>query len=194
MASKERPAKVLVFASGRGSNFVNLVKQSKKFNYRVIALIVDNPEAHAIEAAKKLDIPYYVVMRQMDETKARHEEKIKSYLETIPFDYIALAGYMRILTSEFVKRYNKRVINIHPSLLPAFKGPSAIEDAFNYGVRVSGVTIHYIDEGIDTGEIIEQEIVYVDDDETLESFKRKIHELEHELYPKVIHRLIQKRR
>lgn len=194
MASKERPAKVLVFASGRGSNFVNLVKQSKKFNYRVIALIVDNPEAHAIEAAKKLDIPYYVVMRQMDETKARHEEKIKSYLETIPFDYIALAGYMRILTSEFVKRYNKRVINIHPSLLPAFKGPNAIEDAFNYGVRVSGVTIHYIDEGIDTGEIIEQEIVYVDDDETLESFKRKIHELEHELYPKVIHRLIQKRR
>ncbi|HJE20211.1 MAG TPA: phosphoribosylglycinamide formyltransferase [Aliicoccus persicus] len=194
MASKERPAKVLVFASGRGSNFVNLVKQSKKFNYRVIALIVDNPEAPAIEAAKKLDIPYYVVMRQMDETKARHEEKIKSYLETIPFDYIALAGYMRILTSEFVKRYNKRVINIHPSLLPAFKGPSAIEDAFNYGVRVSGVTIHYIDEGIDTGEIIEQEIVYVDDDETLESFKRKIHELEHELYPKVIHRLIQKRR
>ena len=194
MASKERPAKVLVFASGRGSNFVNLVKQSKKFNYRVIALIVDNPEAPAIEEAKKLDIPYYVVMRQMDETKARHEEKIKSYLETIPFDYIALAGYMRILTSEFVKRYNKRVINIHPSLLPAFKGPSAIEDAFNYGVRVSGVTIHYIDEGIDTGEIIEQEIVYVDDDETLESFKRKIHELEHELYPKVIHRLIQKRR
>lgn len=194
MVSKERPAKVLVFASGRGSNFVNLVKQSKKFNYRVIALIVDNPEAPAIEAAKKLDIPYYVVMRQMDETKARHEEKIKSYLETIPFDYIALAGYMRILTSEFVKRYNKRVINIHPSLLPAFKGPSAIEDAFNYGVRVSGVTIHYIDEGIDTGEIIEQEIVYVDDDETLESFKRKIRELEHELYPKVIHRLIQKRR
>lgn len=194
MASKARPAKILVFASGRGSNFVNLVNQSKKFNYRVIALIVDNAEAPAIEAAKELDIPYYVVMRQMDESKARHEEKIKSYLETIPFDYIALAGYMRILTSEFVKRYNKRVINIHPSLLPAFKGPKAIEDAFNYGVRVSGVTIHYIDEGIDTGEIIEQEIVYVDDDETLESFKRKIHELEHELYPKVIHRLIQKRR
>lgn len=194
MASKARPAKVLVFASGRGSNFVNLVKQSKNYNYRVIALIVDNAESKAIEAAKELDIPYYVVMRQMDESKARHEEKIKSYLETIPFDYIALAGYMRILTPEFVKRYNKRVINIHPSLLPSFKGATAIEDAFNYGVRVSGVTIHYIDEGIDTGEIIEQEIIYVDDDETFESFKRKIHELEHELYPKVINRLVQKRR
>lgn len=194
MASKTRPAKVLVFASGRGSNFVNLVKQSKNYNYRVIALIVDNAESKAIEAAKELDIPYYVVMRQMDESKARHEEKIKSYLETIPFDYIALAGYMRILTPEFVKRYNKRVINIHPSLLPSFKGANAIEDAFNYGVRVSGVTIHYIDEGIDTGEIIEQEIIYVDDDETFESFKRKIHELEHELYPKVINRLVQKRR
>lgn len=194
MASKTRPAKVLVFASGRGSNFVNLVKQSKNYNYRVIALIVDNAESKAIEAAKELDIPYYVVMRQMDESKARHEEKIKSYLETIPFDYIALAGYMRILTPEFVKRYNKRVINIHPSLLPSFKGATAIEDAFNYGVRVSGVTIHYIDEGIDTGEIIEQEIIYVDDDETFESFKRKIHELEHELYPKVINRLVQKRR
>lgn len=194
MASKARPAKVLVFASGRGSNFVNLVKQSKNYNYRVIALIVDNAESKAIEAAKELDIPYYVVMRQMDESKARHEEKIKSYLETIPFDYIALAGYMRILTPEFVKRYNKRVINIHPSLLPSFKGATAIEDAFNYGVRVSGVTIHYIDEGIDTGEIIEQEIIYVDDNETFESFKRKIHELEHELYPKVINRLVQKRR
>lgn len=194
MASKQRVAKILVFASGRGSNFVNLVKQSEQSNYRIIALIVDNPEAHAIEEAKKLDIPYYVVMRQMDESKARHEEKIKNYLETIPFDFIALAGYMRILSPEFVKKYNKRIINIHPSLLPAFKGPNAIIDAFNYGVRVSGVTIHYVDAGIDTGKIIEQEIVYIDDDETLETFKEKIHELEHELYPKVIKRLIEDRR
>lgn len=194
MESKARTAKVIVFASGRGSNFVNLVEQSKNSNYRVIALMVDNPDAYAIESAKKLDIPYYVVMRQIDESKARHEEKIRSYLETIPFDFIALAGYMRILSPEFVKKYNKRVINIHPSLLPAFKGSNAIEDAFNYGVRVSGVTIHYVDAGIDTGKIIEQEIVYLDDDETLDSFKDKIRELEHELYPKVIKRLIEDRR
>ena len=194
MESKARTAKVIVFASGRGSNFVNLVEQSKNSNYRVIALMVDNPDAYAIESAKKLDIPYYVVMRQIDESKARHEEKIRSYLETIPFDFIALAGYMRILSPEFVKKYNKRVINIHPSLLPAFKGANAIEDAFNYGVRVSGVTIHYVDAGIDTGKIIEQEIVYLDDDETLDSFKDKIRELEHELYPKVIKRLIEDRR
>lgn len=194
MESKARTAKVIVFASGRGSNFVNLVEQSKNSNYRVIALMVDNPDAYAIESAKKLDIPYYVVMRQIDESKARHEEKIRSYLETIPFDFIALAGYMKILSPEFVKKYNKRVINIHPSLLPAFKGANAIEDAFNYGVRVSGVTIHYVDAGIDTGKIIEQEIVYIDDDETLDSFKDKIRELEHELYPKVIKRLIEDRR
>ena len=194
MESKARTAKVIVFASGRGSNFVNLVEQSKNSNYRVIALMVDNPDAYAIESAKKLDIPYYVVMRQIDESKARHEEKIRSYLETIPFDFIALAGYMRILSPEFVKKYNKRVINIHPSLLPAFKGANAIEDAFNYGVRVSGVTIHYVDAGIDTGKIIEQEIVYLDDDETLDSFKDKIRELAHELYPKVIKRLIEDRR
>lgn len=194
MESKARTAKVIVFASGRGSNFVNLVEQSKNSNYRVIALMVDNPDAYAIESAKKLDIPYYVVMRQIDESKARHEEKIRSYLETIPFDFIALAGYMRILSPEFVKKYNKRVINIHPSLLPAFKGTNAIQDAFNYGVRVSGVTIHYVDAGIDTGKIIEQEIVYLDDDETLDSFKDKIRELEHELYPKVIKRLIEDRR
>ena len=194
LESKARTAKVIVFASGRGSNFVNLVEQSKNSNYRVIALMVDNPDAYAIESAKKLDIPYYVVMRQIDESKARHEEKIRSYLETIPFDFIALAGYMKILSPEFVKKYNKRVINIHPSLLPAFKGANAIEDAFNYGVRVSGVTIHYVDAGIDTGKIIEQEIVYLDDDETLDSFKDKIRELEHELYPKVIKRLIEDRR
>lgn len=194
LESKARTAKVIVFASGRGSNFVNLVEQSKNSNYRVIALMVDNPDAYAIESAKKLDIPYYVVMRQIDESKARHEEKIRSYLETIPFDFIALAGYMRILSPEFVKKYNKRVINIHPSLLPAFKGANAIQDAFNYGVRVSGVTIHYVDAGIDTGKIIEQEIVYIDDDETLDSFKDKIRELEHELYPKVIKRLIEDRR
>lgn len=194
LVSKMRAAKIIVFASGRGSNFVNLVNKSKNSNYRVIALMVDNPDAYAIEEAKRLDIPYYVVMRQMDESKARHEEKIRSYLETIPFDFIALAGYMRILSPEFVKKYNRRVINIHPSLLPSFKGPNAIVDAYDYGVRVSGVTIHYVDTGIDTGKIIEQEIVYVDDDETIDSLKEKIHELEHELYPKVIERLIQDRR
>lgn len=182
-------SKIVVFASGRGSNFVNLVEKSGNLGYRVVALIVDNSESYAIEEAKRLGIPYYVVVRHINESRSDHEKKIIDYLQTIPFNYIVLAGYMRILSSEFVSRYKNRIINIHPSILPAFKGKDAIKDAFEYGVHVTGVTIHYVDEHVDSGKIISQDVVFIAEDDTLESLEKKVHALEHDMYPDVIYQL-----
>lgn len=106
-----------------------------------------------------------------------------SALADFEIDYIVLAGFMRILSADFINRYENKIINLHPSLLPAFKGKNGIEDAFNYGVKVTGVTVHFVDAGIDTGKIIDQTAVIIEDGDTLATLEEKIHQTEYELYP-----------
>lgn len=180
--------KVAVFASGNGSNFEALVE--KQQHYRVSCLIVDQADAYAVKRAKKLDIPYHIVLRSSFPSRKTHEEEIIKILQTYKIDYICLAGYMRILSNKLIGCYPNRILNIHPSLLPAFPGKHAIKDAYHYGVKVTGVTIFFIDEGIDTGKIISQEIVYVEDAMTLESLENKIHQLEHRMYSQTLEKLI----
>lgn len=179
---------VAVFASGNGSNFEALVK--KQNQYQVSCLIVDQEHAYAIERAKKLNIPYYVVQRSAFPSRKTHEEEIIKILKPYKIDYICLAGYMRILSDKLICSFPNRILNIHPSLLPAFPGKHAIEDAYEHGVKVTGVTIFFIDQGIDTGRIISQEIVYIKEDMTLKLLEEEIHQLEHIMYSQTLEKLI----
>lgn len=179
---------VAVFASGSGSNFENIATSDLPLSIKV--LIVDNKDAKAIERAKRLNVPYEIVERS-GKTKEEFEAEILNILKDKNIEYILLAGFMKILSAEFIERYDSKIINIHPSLLPSFKGKNGILDAYNYGVKVSGVTVHYVDSGIDTGEIIDQEPVVLRDDDTLESFEEKIHEAEYKLYIRALKKVLE---
>lgn len=163
--------KIAVFASGSGSNFENIVNSGIE-----IALLITNKDCFAIERAKKLNIPYEI---------CKTTEEILITLEKANIELIVLAGYMRILKREIIEKY-KNIFNIHPSILPSFKGKSAIEDAYNAGVKITGVTVHFIDENIDEGTILAQIPVEILDTDTLEDLETKIHKAEHKIYPQVI--------
>jgi phosphoribosylglycinamide formyltransferase-1 len=179
---------IAVFASGRGTNFAAIIRAVKKGKIKAnLALLVcDNPKAGAISRAKRAGIKVALVKREDFSTKKDFEDKITQDLEENKVDLIVLAGFMRILSPEFVKRFAGRILNIHPALLPSFKGTKAIEDAFNYGVKVTGVTVHFVDEQMDHGPIILQAVVKIEENDTLESLETKIHKIEHKLYPEAV--------
>ncbi|MFD2829892.1 phosphoribosylglycinamide formyltransferase [Corticicoccus populi] len=182
--------RVAVLASGGGSNFENIVKKADDIGIEVAGLIVDRKSARAVERAERLSVPYEKIIRKEYSDRKAFERKIVEMIEEWQAEYVILAGFMAILSPDFIDQYDRRILNIHPSLLPAFKGANGIRDAFLYGVKVSGVTVHYVDSGIDTGEIIMQRAVALCDGETLESFEEKIHETEYVLYPKAIQSVI----
>lgn len=170
---------IAVFASGRGTNFSAISRAVKKGKIKAILalLICDNPAAGVIGRAKRAGIKVALVKR---------ETEIVRYLEENKIDLIVLAGFMLILSPEFVHRYKGRILNIHPALLPSFKGTEGIKDAFNYGVKLTGVTVHFVDELMDHGPIILQAHVRIRENDTLASLEEKIHKIEHKLYPQAI--------
>lgn len=180
--------KIAVFASGRGTNFTAIIRavNSGKIKAKLALLVCDNPKAQAIGRAKKAGIKVALVKIEDFASRKEFEAGIISALKENKIDLIVLAGFMRLLSAEFVRKYKGRMINIHPSLLPAFKGTRGIEDAFDYGVRLSGVTVHFVDEELDHGPIILQAAVEVNQDDTLAALEEKIHKLEHKLYPQAI--------
>ena len=179
---------IAVFASGRGTNFGAIIRAAKKGKIKanLSLLICDNPKAGAIGRAKRAGIKIALVKREDFANKEDFENKIIVHLEENKIDLIVLAGFMRMLSPEFIGRYAGRTLNIHPALLPSFKGTEAIKDAFDYGVKVTGVTVHFVDEKMDHGPIILQKAVQIQEDDTLESLERKIHKIEHHLYPEAI--------
>lgn len=179
---------IAVFASGRGTNFSAIIKAVKKglIKANLSILVCDNPSAAAIQKAKRAGIEVLLVKRDDFPSRKDFENKISFHLEKSKIDLIVLAGFMRILSPEFVRRYKDMILNIHPSLLPAFKGKQAIKDAFDYGVKTSGVTVHFVDEKMDHGPIILQKAVSIEQEDTLESLEAKIHKIEHQLYPEAI--------
>lgn len=184
-------SKVAVMASGGGSNFENIAKESSGIGVDISVLITDHRDSFAVKRAENFGIPYHVIERADYASKTAHEAEILKILTEYEVEYILLAGYMRILSEHFISTYDRRIINLHPSLLPSFKGKNGIEDAFSYGVKVTGVTIHYVDTGIDTGEIIMQEPVIISEDDTLRTLEEKIHQLEYKLYPQAVKNVIE---
>lgn len=184
---------IAVFASGSGSNFQAIVEyaQQKEWPESITLLICDQPTAKVLKRAERLQIPYQMVDPKQFSSKIAYEEKVLSYLKHYRIRWIVLAGYMRLIGPTILTEYEGRIVNIHPSLLPAFPGLHAIEQAFHYPVKISGVSIHFVDEGMDTGPIIAQEAVPIEQHDTIESFRAKIQQVEHCLYPEVVYQLIQ---
>ncbi len=177
-----------VLASGRGSNLQAILDAIKEGSLRaeVSVVISDNPDALALERAQQHGIHALVVDRKKYASKALFEEEILKHLNQHQVDLLVLAGFMVLLSSDFVRHYKNRIVNIHPSLLPAFPGLRAQRQAIEYGVRYSGCTVHFVDEGMDTGPIILQAVVPVMQDDTEESLSQRILEKEHLIYPEAI--------
>ena len=174
--------KLAVFASGSGTNFENLVKQGIPDTF----LFTDKRDAKAMARADKLGIQSHTFALKEFEDKAAYETELLNLLAQYDIDLIVLAGYMKIVSPTLLQAYEGRIINIHPAYLPEFPGAHGIEDAWRAGVTESGVTIHYVDAGVDTGQIIAQRRVPVLPDDTLETFEARVHEMEYVLYPEVL--------
>lgn len=183
--------KIAVFASGSGSNFQAIADAVKagQLACEIVLMVCDKPGAYCIERAEKANVPTLVLSPKDFASKADYEQEILRELSANNVELIVLAGYMRLIGETLLSAYDGRIINIHPSLLPSFPGKDAIGQAFNANVKVTGVTVHYVDEGMDTGPIIAQEAVKMDENETRESLEAKIHQVEHSLYPKVIQKI-----
>lgn len=184
-----------VFASGKGSNFDVLAEHFKKSRQvKIACLICDQPKAAVLEIARKKGIPAYLVECSAFKTRLDEasERKMIEILKGERIDLIVLAGYMRILKSDLLGPFKDRIINIHPSLLPAFPGLNAIKQAFDYGVKIAGCTVHRVDEMIDHGRILGQRHVTVSEKDTLETLEQKIHVQEHKLYPAVLKEVVKK--
>ncbi len=179
---------IAVFCSGYGSNFQAIVDASKTrlFDASITIMVCDDKKAFALERAKKENIKTLLALRENFKTREDFENKIINQLEKDNIELICLAGFMRVLSPEFVKRYKNRILNIHPALLPSFKGAEAIKDAFEHGVKITGVTVHFATKELDSGPIILQEAVRIEEDDTQETLEQKIHAVEHKLYPEAI--------
>jgi len=179
---------IAVFASGRGSNFGAIIRAVKKGKIKAhLALLVcDQPGAGAIGRARRAGIKVALVKREDFSSKKDFEAVIIQNLQENKIDLIVLAGFMRLLSPEFVSGFKGRILNIHPALLPSFKGAKGLKDAFDYGIKMTGVTVHFVDEEMDHGPIILQKPVKIEENDTLETLEKKIHKAEHALYPEAI--------
>ncbi|RKY37722.1 MAG: phosphoribosylglycinamide formyltransferase [Candidatus Omnitrophota bacterium] len=180
--------KFAVFVSGSGSNLQAIIDAvNRGYIPGNIALVVsDNPQAYAVVRAKNAGIETFVFNPRAYPKREDYEEIIIQELNKREVEFIVLAGFMRVLTPFFIRKYKNKILNIHPALLPSFPGTHGVRDALNYGVKVTGVTVHFVDEGIDTGPIILQEAEKVRDDDSEESLHQRLHEIEHRIYPKAI--------
>lgn len=183
--SFERRPRVAVFASGTGSNFEALMGSNDR-GFDVVMLICDQPKAHVIGLAAGYGIETVMLDPKTFATKAAYETEIIKKLKRANVEWIVLAGYMRIVGETLLAEYEEKIVNIHPSLLPSFPGKDAVGQALAAGVKVSGVTIHYVDAGVDTGPIIAQEPVTVFPNDTNDSLQKRIQQVEHVLYTRVI--------
>lgn len=184
--------KIALFASGSGSNVQAIAEavQAGSVPAEIVLLVCDKPEAFVLERAEKLGIPTFAFSPREYESKEAFETDIVSRLRAAGAEYVFLAGYMRLIGPTLLEAYRNRIVNIHPSLLPAFPGKDAIGQAFDAGVKISGVTVHFVDEGMDTGPIIDQECVRIDSGMTRDDLQKAIQRIEHSLYPNVILNLL----
>lgn len=180
--------KVGVPASGRGSNFQAIIDNIKSgfLKARVAVLITDNPEAYAIERAKKSNIEALIISPKNFTDKDSYYSHIANELKKKDVELVILAGFMRVVGKSLIKQFRNKIINIHPALLPSFPGLHGQKQAADYGVKISGCTVHFVDEGVDTGPIIIQAAVPVYEDDTEDSLSERILKQEHKIFPYAI--------
>lgn len=185
--------KIAVFASGSGSNFEAIAKacHQGRINAEVALCVCDHPGAYVTERAKRMQIPVLELRPKSYSSKAAYETVILEELKKLQVEFVCLAGYMRIVGNTLLSSFENKIINIHPSLLPSFPGVDAIGQALNYGVKVFGVTVHYVDQTLDGGKIISQAAIPYDGNDR-EEIETMIHAREHALYVSTLISLLNK--
>lgn len=183
--------RIAIFASGTGSNY-EAIMETKDLPCEVVLLVSDHPKAPVIEKAAKYKTPTFVFNANTYENREAYEKEIVAQLKKAKVEWIFFAGYMRLIGPTLLDVYEGKIVNIHPSLLPQFPGLDAIGQALRAGVEKTGVTIHYVDAGMDTGPVITQEVVSIAENDTLETLTKKIQRVEHRLYPRTIRKLLTK--
>jgi len=186
---------IAVLLSGRGSNFLALhaAIERGELPARIVAVVSNVEGAPGLARAKSLGLRASAIASRGEPTRAAHEAKVIAALQSSSADWICLAGYMRLLSPDFVRRFEGRIVNIHPSLLPAFPGLDAQRQALEAGVKVSGCTVHLVDEGLDSGPIVVQRAVPVLDGDDVDSLSARILAEEHRAYPEALRRLVSER-
>ncbi len=179
--------KIGVLLSGGGTNFQAIIDAAAQgLPVEVVQVVSSRPDAYGITRAEAANIPVLVMNRERYVDPAAADAEIVEALRAAGAEYVVMAGYMRMVTPVMLDAFPNRVLNLHPALLPSFKGAHAIADAYAAGVKVTGVTVHFANEDYDKGPIVAQEPVRVAEDDTLETLEAHIHEVEHELYPRVL--------
>jgi len=187
---------IAVLVSGNGSNLQAISDADKKneLSCGKLALVIsDNPQAFALERAKKRGIKTVVLEKGHYKSREEYDEALIKTLKTNKIELVVLAGFMRILSALFIDEYKGRVLNIHPALLPSFKGAEGIKDALAGGVKITGVTVHFVEKEIDSGPVILQRSVRIEENDTFSSLEEKIHAAEHEIYPTAIRLFVEGR-
>jgi len=181
---------IAVFCSGSGSNFQAIADSINKGyikGAKIALMVTDNPSCFALKRAGKLGLKTFIAEKKKNcATREDFEKPIIEALDKEGIGLIALAGYMRILSPSFVKRYKNKILNIHPTLLPAFKGTQGIKDALDYGAKITGPTVHFVDTEMDHGPIVKQGALEIREDDTEKTLGPRVHKIEHQIYPEAI--------
>ncbi|MBI3252692.1 MAG: phosphoribosylglycinamide formyltransferase [Candidatus Omnitrophica bacterium] len=193
--TKRSPVKLAVFCSGFGSNFQAILDAArrKKISARVALMVCDNPRAPALLRARRHRVPVVLVEPRLFKTRENYERFLGRILKNQEVDAVVLAGFMRIFSPVFIRAFRGRILNVHPSFLPRFKGARAIEDAFRAKAKETGVSVHLVTETVDAGPILLQRKVKILKTDTLKTLTAKIHKVEHQIYPLAIQQFIQRR-
>ena len=190
-----QPLKIGVLLSGSGTNLQAIIDEVRDaaLPVDIVKVVSSRPDAYGIERAQQAGIPVVVLNRQIYADPQAADQMIVDELRAAGAEYVAMAGYMRKLTPVVLDAFPDRVLNLHPALLPSFKGAHAIQDAFDAGVKVTGVTVHLANEDYDKGPIVAQEPVRIEEGMTLDELEAAIHAVEHVLYPRVLRQLAEGR-
>jgi len=188
VVSEEKKIRIAVLASGSGTNLEAIARaaESGEIPVEISLVLSDNPQAYALVRAEKHNIPTKCFLISDFPSREAFDKAIADELSAAGVELVVLAGYMKLVGGEILSRFKNRIMNIHPALLPSFPGTHGVRDALEYGVKVSGVTVHFVDEGLDTGPIILQEAVPVYDGDDEETLHQRIHQVEYRLYPLAI--------
>jgi phosphoribosylglycinamide formyltransferase-1 len=188
MLKPSSPIRIAVFASGSGSNFQALAEAVRdgRIHASIDLVVCDKPSAYVLERARSFEVETYAFQPKQYASREAYEGEIVAKLQAKGIDFIVMAGYMRLVTKVLVEPYYGRMINVHPALLPAFPGINGIGQAIDYGAKITGATVHFVDGGTDTGPIIAQQAVEILDSDTVETLGARIQQAEYELLPKAV--------
>lgn len=180
--------RLAVFASGSGTNLQAIIRAVRqgKIKAKIVLVVSDRRKAYALTRARRVKIPVLYLPVKGFRSRTAYDKEVVRHLRKHKVDYVVLAGFMRLISPYFVRQYRHRILNLHPALLPSFKGTEGIKDALDYGVKITGPTVHFVDEKLDHGPIILQAAVKVEDSDTEETLAKKIHREEHRIYPEAI--------